>query len=293
MTKEKALKRGLGVAAVILAVMILVNLCTVIISAGHTGVVSTFGRISEDVLQEGFHMKAPWRKVTIMDNRISKLEVETEAFSSDLQTISVNLAVNYRVDTAKSYYIIKNIGRSYEGVLVTPTVNEVLKSILSSYTAEQSITNRALISSDILDGLNAKLNTSGIYVSDINIIDFDFSDTYIDAIEAKQVAEQQKLKAQIEQEQLTMEKEAQAKREIIAAEAALEVSKIEAEAVEYAGQKEAAANKAISESVTPELVEYYKIQRWDGALPGITGADSIITMVSPDGTAAGTAQQTE
>ena len=90
-----------------------------------------------------------------------------------------------------------------------------------------------------------------------------------------------------------MEKEAQAKREIIAAEAALEVSKIEAEAVEYAGQKEAAANKAISESVTPELVEYYKIQRWDGALPGITGADSIITMVSPDGTAAGTAQQTE
>ena len=188
MTKEKALKRGLGVAAVILAVMILVNLCTVIISAGHTGVVSTFGRISEDVLQEGFHMKAPWQKVTIMDNRISKLEVETEAFSSDLQTISVNLAVNYRVDTAKSYYIIKNIGRSYEGVLVTPTVNEVLKSILSSYTAEQSITNRALISSDILDGLNAKLNTSGIYVSDINIIDFDFSDTYIDAIEAKQVA---------------------------------------------------------------------------------------------------------
>ena len=293
MTKEKALKRGLGVAAVILAVMILVNLCTVIISAGHTGVVSTFGRISEDVLQEGFHMKAPWQKVTIMDNRISKLEVETEAFSSDLQTISVNLAVNYRVDTAKSYYIIKNIGRSYEGVLVTPTVNEVLKSILSSYTAEQSITNRALISSDILDGLNAKLNTSGIYVSDINIIDFDFSDTYIDAIEAKQVAEQQKLKAQIEQEQLTMEKEAQAKREIIAAEAALEVSKIEAEAVEYAGQKEAAANKAISESVTPGLVEYYKIQRWDGALPGITGADSIITMVSPDGTAAGTAQQTE
>ena len=293
MTKEKALKRGLGVAAVILAVMILVNLCTVIISAGHTGVVSTFGRISEDVLQEGFHMKAPWQKVTIMDNRISKLEVETEAVSSDLQTISVNLAVNYRVDTAKSYYIIKNIGRSYEGVLVTPTVNEVLKSILSSYTAEQSITNRALISSDILDGLNAKLNTSGIYVSDINIIDFDFSDTYIDAIEAKQVAEQQKLKAQIEQEQLTMEKEAQAKREIIAAEAALEVSKIEAEAVEYAGQKEAAANKAISESVTPELVEYYKIQRWDGALPGITGADSIITMVSPDGTAAGTAQQTE
>lgn len=265
---------------VVLALIIGFASCTVVIDAGHTGVVSTFGRISTDVLQEGFHFKTPWQQVIKMDNRIVKLEVATEAFSSDLQTVSVNLAVNYRVDTAMSYSIIKNVGRSYEGVLVTPTVNEVLKSIIANYTAEKSIANRALISASIIDALNTKLNPSGIYVQDINIIDFDFSDTYIQAIEAKQVAEQQKLKAQIEQDQLTMEKSAQAQRDIIAAEAALEVSKIEAEAVEYAGQKEAAANKAIAESITPELVEYYKIQRWNGELPRITGAETIITMDS-------------
>ena len=273
------------VCAVLLALIIVFTSCTVVIDAGHTGVVSTFGRISTDVLQEGFHIKAPWQKVTKMDNRIVKLEVATEAFSSDLQTVSVNLAVNYRVDTAMSYSIIKNVGRSYEDVLVTPTVNEVLKSIIANYTAEKSIANRALISASIIEALNAKLNPSGIYVQDINIIDFDFSDTYIAAIEAKQVAEQQKLKAQIEQDQLTMEKSAQAERDIIAAQAALEVSKIEAEAVEYAGQKEAAANKAISESITPELVEYYKIQRWNGELPRITGADTVITMDSAEKTA--------
>ena len=275
---NKNYSKIIGAVVAVVIVLILIMSCTVVIGAGHTGVVSTFGKISEDVLQEGFSFKAPWQQVTKVDNRISMLTVSTEAFSSDLQTVSVVVAVNYRIDTSKSYYIIKNIGKDYEDVLVNPSVNEVLKQIIAQYTAEQSITNRGVISLALLDGLNEKLNASGIYVSDINIIDFDFSDTYIDAVEAKQVAEQAMLKAQIEQEQMTMEREAQAERDIIAAEAALEVSKIEAEAVEFAGQKEAAANKAISESITSELVEYYKVQAWDGALPTITGSESIITL---------------
>lgn len=269
-------KTIITIAAVVFFLLICgLSSCT-IITAGHTGVVSTFGQVSSDVLQEGLHVKAPWQKVTSMDNRMVKLEVNTEAFSADLQTVSVNLAVNYRVDKSMSYHIVKNVGKEFEGILITPTVNEVLKSVIAGYTAEQSITNRNTISLSIIDGLNEKLNANGIHVEDINIIDFDFSDTYIDAIEAKQVAEQQKLKAQIEQDQLTMEKSKQAERDIIAANAALEVSKIEAEAVEYAGQKEAAANKAISQSITPELINYYKIQKWNGALPRITGAESMI-----------------
>lgn len=267
---------GCGIA-LLLAIIFLIS-SIAIISAGHTGVVSTFGRVSEDVLQEGFHMKAPWQKVTVMDNRIVKLEVSTEAFSKDLQTVSVCLAVNYRVDTSMSYSIIKNVGKHYEDILITPTVNEVLKAIVAQYTAEQSITNRPLISDSLLDGLNEKLAVNGIHVSDINIIDFDFTETYINAIEAKQVAEQARLKAQIEQDQKTMEKKAEAERKIIEAEAALEVSKIEAEAVEFAGQKEAAANKVISESLTDELIEYNKIQKWDGQLPSIVGADNVIAM---------------
>lgn len=265
-----------GVAAIVALGLIFTSFT--VVGAGHTGVVSTFGQVSEDVLQEGFHFKAPWQKVTKMDNRIVKLEVSTEAFSSDLQTVNVNLAVNYRVDTAKSFSIVKNVGTNYEDVLITPAVNEVMKSIMASYTAEQSITNRNIISTALLDELNDKLSDSGIYVSDINIIDFDFSDVYVAAIESKQVAEQEKLRAKIEQEQLTMEKESESARRIIDAEAAAEVAKIEAEAAAYAGEKEAAANEKIAESLTRPLIEYYKIQQWDGKLPSVTGADTIITM---------------
>lgn len=267
---------GCGVGALLAASVALSSFT--VVGAGHTGVVSTFGQVSEDVLQEGFHFKAPWQKVTKMDNRIVKLEVSTEAFSSDLQTVNVNLAVNYRVDTAKSFSIVKNVGTKYEDVLITPAVNEVMKSIMASYTAEQSITNRNVISAALLDELNEKLSESGIYVSDINIIDFDFSDVYVAAIEAKQVAEQEKLRAKIEQEQLTMEKESESARRVIDAQAAAEVAKIEAEAAAYAGEKEAAANEKIAESLTQPLIDYYKIQQWDGKLPSVTGTDTIIAL---------------
>lgn len=76
----------------------------------------------------GFHFKAPWQKVTEMDNRIVKLKVSTAAFISDLQTVTVNLAVNYRVDPSKSFSIVKNVGTKDEDVLITPAVNEVMKA---------------------------------------------------------------------------------------------------------------------------------------------------------------------
>ena len=119
----------------------------------------------------------------MIDNRIVKLEVDTEAFSKDLQTVETTLAINYRVDTAKSYSIYKNIDAKYEEVLVVPAVNEVLKAIVAQYTAEESVTNRSLISEGLVVGLNEKLNSIGLFVTDVNIINFDFSEAFITAIE--------------------------------------------------------------------------------------------------------------
>ena len=263
--------------ALFLVVVMLLS-CTTVIQAGHTGVISTFGKVSENVMQEGLNFKAPWQKIIKMDNRIVKMEVATEAFSSDLQTVSVNLAVNYRVDPNKSYYIIKNIGKKYEDVLIAPAIHEVMKSIVAGYTAEKSIANRNEISQALREELGVKLATSGIYVDDINIIDFDFSDTYITAIEAKQVTEQQRLQAIIEQEKLTMEQEAKAQRQKIEAEAAAEVARINADAALYAGEKEAEINEMIAQSITNSLIEYFKIEQWNGKLPNVTGAESIVTM---------------
>ncbi len=168
---------------IVLAVLLISSSMTVV-QAGHTGVVVTLGKVDEGVLQEGLHFKIPFvQEIVMIDNRITKLEVSTEAFSKDLQTVSTTLAINYRVDTSKSYSIYKNIGRSYESVLVIPAVNEVLKATTAKYTAEESVTNRTLVSEGLVAGLNEKLNDIGLYVTDVNIINFDFSEAYITAIE--------------------------------------------------------------------------------------------------------------
>ena len=249
---------------VIIAVIILIANSAVIVPAGHTGVVLTLGRVDENVLQEGLHFKIPFiQDVVKIDNRITKLEVDTEACSKDLQAVSTTIAINYRVETSMSYSIYKNIGRDYESVLVVPAVNEVLKAITANYTAEESVTNRTLVSNGLIDGLNEKLNEIGLYVTDVNIINFDFSDAYITAIEEKQVAQQQLLKAETEKQT-----------KITNAEADAEALKIQTEA-------EAEANRILAESITDALVEYNKIQKWNGELPMVTGgATSILDMSS-------------
>ena len=243
----------------VLAVLIVALNSFVVVEAGHTGVVVTLGAVNEGVLQEGMHLKAPFvQDVVKIDNRIRKLEVTTEAFSKDLQSVDTTLAINYRVDTDKSYSIYKNIGANYESVLVTPAVNEVLKAITATYTAEETVTNRALISDGLVTGLNEKLNSIGLYVTDVNIIDFDFSDAFITAIEEKQVAQQQLLKAETEK-----------KTAITNAEAEAEAAKVRAEG-------EAEANQTLAKSLTEEVIENKKIEKWNGELPKVSGSGGTI-----------------
>ena len=260
MKSKKLVVRAASVVAVLIVAVILFSSLFTIIPAGHTGVVSTFGKVSENVLQEGAHFKAPWQTVNTINNQITKLEVETEAFSKDLQTVSTTLAVAYRVDKSKSYSIYKEVGPNYESVLVTPAANEVLKAIAARYTAEQSVTNRAVISEGLLKELNEKLNDIGITVEDVNIINFDFSEAYISAIEEKQVAEQKLLKARTEAEEKKVTAQGEAEALIIEAEA------------------EAKANKKLTDSLTDQLVEYKKIEKWDGKMPYATGGTAILDM---------------
>ena len=249
------------VTAVILAVIVLSN-CFTIVNAGHTGVVVTLGKVNERVLQEGLHIKAPFvQQVVKIDNRIVKLEVDTEAFSKDLQTVTTTLAINYRVDTSKSYSIYKNIGANYENVLITPAVNEVLKAITAQFTAEESVTNRSLISDGLVKGLNEKLNSIGLYITDVNIINFDFSEAFINAIEEKQVAQQQLLKAETEKQTAITNAEA------------------EAETIRIKAQAEAEANNIIRASLSADVIRAKFYEKWDGKLPQAMGSDSIITSI--------------
>ncbi|MBP5289479.1 MAG: prohibitin family protein [Clostridia bacterium] len=263
-TQPKNIAKIVIPVVIVLALLVVALNCFTVVEAGHTGVVVTLGKVNEGVLQEGIHLKLPFvQEVVKIDNRIVKLEVNTEAFSKDLQTVTTTLAINYRVDTGKSFSIYKNIGASYEDILVVPAVNEVLKAITAQYTAEESVTNRALISDGLVAGLNEKLNGIGLYITDVNIINFDFSEAFINAIEEKQVAQQQLLKAETEKQTAITNAEAQA------------------ETIRIKAQAEADANRTLSQSLDENVLKYAEIEKWDGKLPQVTGGEGGVIIDLP------------
>lgn len=274
------------VTLAVLAVLALNSVATV--PVGSTGILLTMGKVEDSALTEGLHIKLPFvQRIISMDNRVKKLELSTEAFSKDIQTVSATLAVNYRLQTEKTFEIYKTTGTAYEDNLIVPATHEVLKSVCAQYTAEELISKRAESSDKMRDELDAKLSDIGISITDFNIIDFDFSDEFISAVESKQVAEQLKKKAATENEtaiaQAEREKqvsikqsEAEAERVRIAAEAqaqsTLIAAQAEADAVKLAADAEAYRLEQIGKQLTDKTILNTLADNWNGELPGVIGA---------------------
>jgi regulator of protease activity HflC (stomatin/prohibitin superfamily) len=263
---------------------------------GYTGILLHMGKVQDSALSEGLHFKMPFvQRIIPIDNRVKKLELSTEAFSKDIQTVSATLAVNYRLQSEKTFSIYKSVGLAFEENLIVPATHEVLKSVCAQYTAEELISKRAESSDKMRDELDAKMSELGISVTDFNIIDFDFSEEFISAVESKQVAEQLKKKAATENEtaiaQAEREKqvsikqsEAEAERVRIQAEAKaksmLIAAEAEANAVKLAADAEAYRMENEGKYITDELIDKIIAENWDGKLPVVSGSSNNILDVS-------------
>lgn len=284
-TKKPVNKKKVGslvlAIIVVLIVIILAATAFVTVPSGHTGVVVTMGKVSDRILPEGLHFKLPWQNVIKVDNRAQKASLSTQAFSSDIQQVDVNVSVNYSVDPARSQYLYQNVGTQYYNTVMLPRIMENVKSIFSKYSADNLVVNRETLAPQIMELLEPEMTRYGIQVLNVAIEDVDFTDAFTEAVEAKQVAEQTKLKSEIEQDEKLMVEQKTAERVVIAAEADASVVKINADAAAYTqrvrAEAEAEANKLIAQSVTPELIEYVKANGWDGMLPKLfAGSDSSV-----------------
>jgi len=265
--KKKLIPAIIAVAAV----LILLFTCTATVQTGYTGIVTTFGRVEDRTLEAGLHLKSPFQQIIAMDNREQKSSFTTEAFSSDIQQVDITGSINYAINKSTAMNLFKEVGTDYFNKLVYPRMLEITKGVFSKYTAENLVANRQNLSESIRDGLFTELEGYGINVISLSIENIDFTDAFTDAVEAKQVAAQKKLQAEIEQSQMTMETEQQAERQRINAEAAANVARINADADAYAvkvrSEAEAEANKMIAESLTDNLLRQNEIKAWDGKLP--------------------------
>ena len=252
--------RIIGIAALVIIAVVIVFSSYTIVGPGHRGVVIMLGRVEDTTLTEGFHLILPpvARQVVQIDVRTKKLEETVEAASSDMQLMQVTGVLNYHLDPPQVSKLYKEVGPTYESVIIVPAVQEAIKSATSQLRVEQILAERPTIRDTIQEDLTQRLTRYYITVDQFSLANVGFSDEYDKAIERKQVAEQAALQKQYELQAAEKEVEitlARAEGEkqaaIIAAEGRAEARRIEA-------QVEAEALGLIAEQLkdNPDLIKY-------------------------------------
>ncbi|NJN17947.1 MAG: prohibitin family protein, partial [Oscillochloris sp.] len=252
-----------GLAVVLIVAGIIISASITTIEAGTRGVLKTFGEIT-GIFDEGLHFRAPFiTAVTVVEVRTQRYESNSTAASRDLQTVTTQVVINYRPDPTQVDRLVREIGVDYERRVVDPAIQEAIKAATAQFTAEELITRRPEVSSQIEDVLRERLTGRGVIVENVSITDFNFSPEFARAIEAKQVAEQDALRASRELERARIEAQQQVARAEAEAEARVAVAQAEAEAL-----------RLQREVISPELLQLRFIERWDGVLPRFMSGES-------------------
>jgi len=240
------------VIAVIIILWLLFSIF-VIVPAGHRGVLLTFGKVEDKVLGEGLHVIAPVvNSVQLMEVRTLKYETDATAATKDLLDVHTKLAVNYHIQPEVSNVIYQEIGRDYQGRIIAPAVQEVVKSITAKFNAEELITHRSDVKQQIDATLIERLQSRDIIVETVSLTDFQFPTKFNEAIVDKQTAVQLKLKAENDLGRIKVEAEQQ-----------IAKSKGEAESIRI-------INEQLQKS--PQYLQFIATQKWNGVLPLATGA---------------------
>lgn len=277
-------KTATPIIGIVLCIVLVIISCVSYVPTGYTGIVTTFGKVHENTLDAGLNVHAPWDNVITMDNREQRVPFQLEAFSKDIQQVDVQGSINYNIDKTTAMNLYRDVGVEYATILIQPRIQEDVKIVIAKYTAENLIANRQNAADEIFELIRDELEPKGVHVISFAIENIDFTDVFEAAVEAKQVATQEKQKAQTEQERQTMEEQQKAERARIAAQAEADVKKIEADAEAYAMQvkaeAEAEANKKLNASLTDQLINYNQILRWDGKLPTFMGGESTMPILN-------------
>lgn len=295
----------LGVVGALLVIaFIIVPFSFHTVNTGELAVVRQLGKII-DVREAGTNFDL-WfvNKYEKYDTKEQKVDITTMAYSSDAQTMSLEMSFQYQImpdkviDIATQYGSLDILQSRIQSIVIEKT-----KAVLSSYKAMDIIAQRASISPAVEDAIKDAIGEEYfVKVNTVVLSNIDFSDAFEAAVEDKMIAGQAKLKADYENQKKVAEAEAAAEAKLKAAQAEIDIAQAqadaklkeaqaqkaiaeaEAEAIKVKAEAEAAANKIIAESITPELLEKILAENWDGKLPDTyvgDGSDLGIILPNP------------
>ena len=254
--------RTVGILALLLLIIIVLWGTFVIIPAGHRGVVLWWGSVENRILGEGLNFKVPIAENVIkVDVRVQPHPFkEIDASSKEYQNVKMTGMMNFHIDPAFVNDLYQKVGLDFADKVIDPAFNDFVKEVVPTYPIGEILPKREEIRKTAMKKLGDNLSRYHVIVDDIYFANIRFSPEYEGAIEAKQVAQQQ-----VEtQKQVLAQREIEAQQKVATA-------KGEAESIQVVAQGQARANDALSRSISPILVQYKGIEKWNGTLPQVAG----------------------
>ncbi|EIN13560.1 hypothetical protein PUNSTDRAFT_57475, partial [Punctularia strigosozonata HHB-11173 SS5] len=185
-----------------------------------------FSGVGNTAKPEGTHFLVPWlQRAILYDVRIKPRNISTTTGSKDLQMVTLTLRVLSRPDIDKLPRIYQSLGMDYDERVLPSIGNEVLKAIVAQFDAAELITQREVVSSRIRADLLQRAGEFGITLEDVSITHLTFGKEFTQAVEAKQIAQQDAERARFVVEKAQQEKQAAIIRAEGEAEAAAKISK--------------------------------------------------------------------
>lgn len=248
MSNEFQLNKIIKLGVIAIVVLILIGGSTYTIKSTERGVISTFGKMSNEVVLDGLHFKWPFiqsiKKVNIQQK---KFDGQENSYTRDVQTSIVNYTINYDLVRENVSNLMRNVGEDYHNRIVVPFIRSAMKEAFGNFAATEIVENRDDVRREIERMLRSTLDSNYFCNVQFQLTDIDFDDDFEKAIKDKQVAEQEALKAK----NVTIQIEETAKQTRISAEAEADAMRIKANAL--------AQNQ--------KLVEYEAVTKWNGELP--------------------------
>jgi regulator of protease activity HflC (stomatin/prohibitin superfamily) len=254
--------RAVGMFILLIIILIIVWGTFVIVPAGHRGVVLWWGSVENRIMGEGLNFKVP------IAERVIKVDVkvqphpfkEIDASSKEYQNVKMTGMMNFHIDPSFVNDLYQKVGLDFADKVIDPAFNDFVKEVVPTYPIGEILPKREEIRQRAMKKLGDNLARYHIIVDDIYFANIRFSPGYEGAIEAKQVAQQQ-----VEtQRQVLAQREIEAQQKVATA-------KGEAESILVVAQGQAKANDALSRSISPILVQYKGIEKWNGILPQVSG----------------------
>jgi regulator of protease activity HflC (stomatin/prohibitin superfamily) len=254
--------RTIGILIILLIIFIFLWGSFATVPAGHRGVVLWWGSVEKRIMAEGFNFKIPIvEKVLKVDVRVQPHPFrEIDAASKEYQMVKLTGMMNFHIDPAYVNDLYQKVGLDFANKVIDPAFNDFVKEVVPIYPITEILPKREEIRKRAMTKLGDNLTRYHIIVDDIYFANIRFSPEYERAIEAKQVAQQQ-----VEtQRQVLAQREIEAQQKVATA-------KGEAESIQVVAQGQAKANDLLSRSISPILVQYKSIEKWNGTLPQVTG----------------------